>query len=156
MPAMSHHYVSDGIWKSHSLFCPFPGRHCLVFLQYFRGGRSCQGGQFHPVNTDIILLQAEWPSRANFQWQWHPASSLQGWKLISSKSTSHDPRWTVVLSPISLLLTGCNILLSSSSQKVGKKTHFPHTYSPAASSAQSTHDEVPSIIKFLLREYIDK
>lgn len=86
-------------------------RYCLVFSIF--PSISSYKHTHHPPTVTVTFTD-------NLEPQRHPPSSLEGWKLISSRSTSHNPfpYWMMSLKPSS---TSCNILLSRSNHKKKKK-----------------------------------
>lgn len=101
--------LNPTVYLSLSLQMPFN------ILQYFSAISSCKH-RHHPP-TDSVTFPG------NSEQQRHPPSSLEGWKLISLRSTSHDPSPPAERCPHSYKpsSTSCNILLSWSNEKGGKK-----------------------------------
>lgn len=102
--------LNPTVYLSLSLQMPFS------ILQYFSAISSCKHRDHPP--TDSVTFPG------NSERQRHPPSSLEGWKLISPRSTSHDPSPPAERCPHSYKpsSTSCNILLSWSNEKGGEKT----------------------------------
>lgn len=80
------------VWKHH-----LPCRQCLVFSIFSYNSILWPYTRRPPTSTMTFLGDSEQHRR--------PPSSLEGWKLISSRSTSHNlfPHWMMSSSPISPL-----------------------------------------------------